>query len=157
MPALKQPKKPYGPHAQTEERTEAIAATIRDGSFKHGVTLRAFREKWDLSEHRVAELSTLAQKKIAAELAADHDRIRAKGFAMLERIADEAEHSADAKGNTAGHLAVAIRAVDTWLTKSGAAAPAASTVKVESDLSGLSDEQLEAIRVILAAGKAGEK
>lgn len=132
-----------GPDALSQARAEEIAVTLRDGTFRNGVTLRAFAAKWNLTEHRVYELSGLASKKVRAEVT-DPDRVAAKGFAMLESIADEARHGADAKGNTAGHLAVAVKAVDTWLTKSGIAAPTKSAVHVTGDLSQLTDEQLEA-------------
>lgn len=148
MPALKPPQTPGskpGPRELTEARVEEIAATFRDGSFRHGVTLKSFRVKWELSEHRVAELSTLAQKKIAAEQAEDHARIRAKAFAALERIAARAEAGCDPKtGNDAGHLAVAIKAVDTLLVRSGAAVVQTQKVQLSGDLSALTEEQLDA-------------
>lgn len=87
--------------------------------------------------------SAIASKKVRAEVT-DPDRVAAKGFAALESIADEARHGADDKGNTAAHLAVAVRAYDTWLTKSGVAAPSKAQVTVSGDLSALTDEQLEA-------------
>lgn len=143
----------------TEARVEEIAATFRDGSFRHGVTLKAFREKWQVSEHRVAELSTLAQKKLGTELEADRERIRAKSFAALERIAARAESGSDPKtGNDAGHLAVAIKAVDTLLVRSGAAVVQTQKVHVTGDLSGLTDEQLAARKAeLLERLKGGEK
>ncbi len=91
---------------------------------------------------RVHEISSAASKRVRAEVT-DPDRVSAKGFAMLERIADEAMVDADEKGNNAGHRAIAIRAIDTWLTKSGVAAPTKQLVGVTGDLSLLSEEQLE--------------
>lgn len=144
-----------GAMAITESRIEAIAATLRDGSFRNGVTLPGFAKAWSLSAHRVAELSAEASKRVRAEVAGDHDRIAAKGFAMLERIADEAIVGCDDKGNNAGHLAVAIKAVDTWITKSGVAAPAKSLVAVGS-LDALTDEQLAAKKSELLARLSGK-
>lgn len=160
MAALKQPgksgEKP-GIRDVTEGRVEEIAATFRDGTFRHGVTLKAFRHKWELSEGRVAELSTLAQKKIAAEQAEDHARIRAKSFAVLERVIERAEAGCDPKtGNDAGHLAVAIKAVDTLLVRSGAAVVQTQKVHVTGDLSALTDEQLQERKRELMARMAAE-
>jgi hypothetical protein len=159
MPALKQPNKPPGLHEATETRVEEIAATLRDGSFRHGVTLKAFAAKWGIQYQRVGELSSLANRKIAAEQAEDHARIRAKSFAVLERVIERAEAGCDPKtGNDAGHLAVAIKAVDTLLVRSGAAAVTTSKVHVTGDLSGLTDEQLAARKAeLIARLKAGEE
>ena len=160
MPALKQPKRrgePPGLRDITEARVEEIAATIRDGTFRHGVTLPGFRAKWQLCEQRVGELSSLANRKIAAEQEEDHARIRAKSFAALERIAERAEAGCDPKtGNDAGHLAVAIKAVDTLLVRSGAAVTQTQKVHVTGDLSALTDEQLEARKRELVARLKGE-
>lgn len=85
----------------------------------------------------------MASKRVRAEVT-DPERVAAKGFAMLERIAEEAVVGCDPKtGNNAAHLAVAIKAVDTWITKSGVAAPTKAVVGVTGDLSALTDEQLE--------------
>ncbi len=130
--------------AQAEVHVEEIAATLRNGSFRNGVTLQAFAAKWQVSLHRVYELSAIASKRVRAEVT-DPERVAAKGFAMLESIADEARHACDPKtGNNAGHLAVAVKAVDTWLVRSGVAAPSKAQVSVSGDLSALTDEQLEA-------------
>lgn len=145
MPALKQPMgKPDGRHALTEARVEEIAATVRKGKFQHGVTLPAFAKKWDLCQQRVHELSSLAMKKIREEHAADGDRIRAKGFGMMERIADDSIAAVDEDPeNASTHRTVALKAVDTWLVRSGAAAPSKAVVGVV-DFAALTDEQLEA-------------
>lgn len=134
-----------GPTALTETRVEELAETLRNGTFRHGVTLKEFGAKWGLCIQRMGELSGLAAKKVRAEsMGADH--VAAKGFAMLERIASEAVAGCDPKtGNTAGHLAVAVRAVDTWLTKSGVAAPTQAKVSIESQIASLTDDQLAAL------------
>ncbi len=134
--------RPKGLPGNTETRIEEVASTIRDGSYRNGVTMVAFAAKWGVEIQRAHEISAIASKRVAAEVT-DPDRVRAKGFAYLESIADEARHGADAKGNNAGHLAVAVKAIDTWLTKSGVAAPTKAVVSVSGDLSALTDEQLE--------------
>ena len=150
-----------GLHEATESRIEEIAATLRDGTFRHGVTLKAFAAKWGVQYQRVGELSSLANRKIAAEQAEDHARIRAKSFAVLERVIGRAEAGCDPKtGNDAGHLAVAIKAVDTLLVRSGAAVVQTQKVHVTGDLSALTDEQLqERKRELMArmAAAEGEK
>ncbi len=129
--------------AQTELRIEEIAATLRGGSFRTGVTLREFAARWGVSMDTVHGLSAQASKRVKAEVT-DPDRVAAKGFAMLESIADEARHACDERGNNAGHLAIAVKAVDTWLVRSGVAAPTKAAVSVSGDLSALTDEQIEA-------------
>lgn len=139
---------PKGPppderQAKTEIRIEEIAATLRDGSYRNGSTLRDFAAKWGLTLDVVHTLSAQASKRVRAEVT-DPDRVAAKGFAMLESIADEARHGADDKGNNAGHLAIAVKATAEWMKLSGVAAPTMSKVSVSGDLSALTDEQLEA-------------
>ena len=159
MPAQKQPNKPGskpGLQEHTEERVEEIAAALRDGTFRHGVTLKAFAAKWGIGYQRVGELSSLANRKIAAEQAEDHACIRAKSFAALERIAERAEHGCDPKtGNDAGHLAVAIKAVDTWLVRSGAAIVQTQKLQV-TGLEQLTDEQLAERKREMLARLKGE-
>lgn len=129
--------------ALTESRVEEIAATLRDCSFRNGVTLPAFAAKWGLGMDRMHELSAIASRRVRAEVT-DPDRVASKGFAMLEKIADDAiAHAEVDEENAAGHRAVAIKAVDTWITKSGVAAPTKAVVGVTGDLSALTDEQLE--------------
>jgi hypothetical protein len=129
-----------GPQPATEARAEEIAETIRDGSFRHGVTLKAFAEKWGLAYQRVAELSGLAAKKVRAELT-DPETATARGFARLEKIAEEAMLDADEKGNNAQHRKVAIAATETFFKLSGLTAPTKVNV---TGLESLTDEQLEA-------------
>ena len=105
------------------------------------MTLQAFAAKWGISLHRVHELSAIASKKVRDELT-DPERATAKGFARLEKIADEAMAEADKDGNNAGHRKVAIAATETFFKLSGLGA--ATKVNVTGDLSALSDEQLEA-------------
>lgn len=133
----------------TDARVEEMAQTLRDGSFRPGVTIRAFAAKWGMSEDRAQDISALASKKVRGEYT-EPDRVAAKGFAYLERIADEAVVGCDDKGNNAKHLAVAIKAVDTWLVRSGVAAPTKTLVGV-ADLTQLTDEQLEAKKRELVA------
>jgi len=132
--------RPQGPDESSELRAEEIAATLRDGTYRHGATLKGFQAKWGLSEQRVHELSAMASKKVRAELT-DPDRARAKGFARLEKIAEEAMLDADEKGNNAGHRKVAIAATEAFFKLSGLTAP--TTVNV-TGLESLTDEQLEA-------------
>jgi hypothetical protein len=142
-------------HQATADRVEAIAQTMRDGTFRHGVTLPAFRAKWGLCQQRVGELSTLAAKKVRAEH--DPDIVAAKGFSALERIADNAMADDDIESRK-----LALKAYDTWLVRSGAAAPTKATVAVTGDLSQLTDEQLEArksevlARLAVAAASAAK-
>ncbi len=135
--------KPKGPHESTERRIEEIAVTLRDGTYRHGVTLPGFAKKWGFTAHRVAEISTLAAKKVRAELT-DPDGAAAKGFSRLEKIAEEAMLDADKDGNNAGHRKVAIQATAEFFKLTGLAAPTTSMVAVTGDLSALTDEQLEA-------------
>ncbi len=160
MPAKAVPKKnastkPNGLHALTESRVEEIAATVRDGSFRHGVTLAGFEAKWKLCTQRIHELSSLAMKKVRAEVT-DPEHVAATGFAAIKRIADEAMLDADKDGNNAGHRALALRAYDTWLTKSGVAAPSKAAVHVTGDYSQLTDEQLEARKLEVIARLVGK-
>ncbi len=130
-------------HGIAEARIEEIAATLRDCSFRNGVTLQGFAAKWGLAIHRVHELSAQASRKVRAELT-DPDRATARGFSRLEKIADEAMDEADKDGNNASHRKVAIAATEAFFKLSGLAAPTKAAVSVSGDLSGLSDEQLEA-------------
>lgn len=143
----------------TELRVEEIAQTLRDGTYRHGVTLKAFAAKWGFTAHRVAELSGMAGRKVRAEVT-DPEHLAAKGYSRLERIADEAMVDADKDGNNAGHRRLAMQATAELLKLSGVAAPQASKVTVSSDLSALTDEQLEErARALLArlAGAAAPK
>lgn len=135
----------------TEIRVEAIAATLRNCTFKNGVTLQAFAADWGIELQRVHELSAIASKRVRAEVT-DPDRVAAKGFAMLEKIADEAMTSCDAKtGDTAAHRALAVKATAEWIKLSGVAAPTKQQVAVTGDLTALTDEQLEARAAALVA------
>lgn len=136
--------RPSGPDAASELRIEEIAQTLRDGTFRNGTTLQAFADRWGVTLHRVHELSGAASKKVRAEIT-DPDRVAAKGYAYLERIAD------DAMDGDAMDRKLALAAVDTWLTKSGVAAPAKSAVHVTGDLTTLTDEQLDARKKDLIA------
>ena len=147
---------PGEPQALTEVRVEEIAAKLRNGSFRNGVTLKEFAAKWSLSLDSVHGISAVASKRVRAEVT-DPDYVAAKGFAYLEAIADEARHGADAKGNTAGHLAIAVKAVDTWLTKSGVAAPTKAVVSVSSELATLTDEQVEKLEAETLARMAARQ
>ena len=147
------------PQVQREMRVEKIAATLRDCTFRNGVTLQAFAAEWGESMDVVHAISAIASKRVRAEVT-DPDRVASKGFAMLERIADEAMIDADEKGNNAAHRGIAIRAVDTWMKNSGVVAPTKSvTGVVIGDLSALTDEQLDARAAELVAklAKAGAK
>lgn len=114
---------------------------MRDGSFRHGVTLRELGAKWGLGEVRMHELSALASKKVRAEIV-DPDLLAAKGFSRLEKIADDAMSEYDKDGNNTGHRKLALAATAELLKLSGVA-----TVKTKVEVTGfeqLSDEQLEA-------------
>ena len=138
-------------------RVEQVAKTLRDCSFRNGETLQNFAKEWGVSIHRVHEISALASKRVRAEVT-DPDRVAAKGFAMLEKIAEDAMIDADEKGNNAAHRAIAIRAVDTWMKNSGVIAPTkAVTGVVIGDLSALTDEQLEARAAELVAKLAAKR
>ncbi len=132
-----------GPTDATEVRVEEIAQTLRDGSYRHGVTLKAFAAKWGFTDHRVHELSGLAAKKVRAEVT-DPDRVAAVGFARIAQIAEDAMVDADKDGNNAAHRKLALAATAEHLKLSGIAAPTKTQVAVSGDLSTLSDEQLEA-------------
>lgn len=137
-------------------RVEEIAQTLRACTFRNGVTLKDFAAKWGLSIQRVHELSGLASKKVRAEVT-DPDRVAAKGFAGMEKIADDSMAAAeDDVENAATHRATALRAFDTWLTKSGVAAPTQSKVTV-TGLESLTDEQLEARKRELLARLAADE
>lgn len=144
-----------GLDAITQLRVEEIAVTLREGTFRHGVTLKGFQAKWGLCYQRVGELSSYAAKKVRAEVT-DTDQVAAVGFAAIKRIADEAMTGTDEKGNDCGHRKLALAAYDTWITKSGAAAPTKAVVGVTSDLALLSDEQLEARKAEVLARLAGK-
>ncbi len=127
----------------TELRVEEIAATLRDGSFRHGVTLAAFAAKWGVEVQRVHEISGLAAKKVRAEVT-DPDLVASKGFSRLEQIAVDAMRDADQHGNNAQHRKLALAATAEHMKLSGVAAPTKALVSVSGDLSALTDEQLEA-------------
>ena len=140
--------------AVTETRIEQIAVTLRNGTFRNGVTLQAFSAQWPLRMDRVHELSAMAARRVRLEVT-DPDRVAAKGFAAMEKIADDAMAHADVdEENAAAHRSVALKAYDTWLTKSGVAAPTKVTTTTR-DLSGLTDEQLDALEAH-ARAKAGK-
>ena len=141
----------------TEVRVEKIAATLRDGSFRNGVTLQAFAAEWGLSLNMVHQLSAQASKRVRAEVT-DPEYVAAKGFARLVQIADEAMLDADEKGNNASHRKLAMAATAEWIKLSGVAAPTKQQVAVSGDLSALTDEQLEQRAAALVAKlKAGAK
>ncbi len=132
-----------GLETSTEVRVEEIAATLRNCTFRHGVTLKEFQAKWKLCEQRVHELSSLAAKKVRAEMT-DPDAVASKGFAMIAKIAEDAMIDCDpVTGNNAAHRKLALAATAEHMKLSGVAAPTKSLVAVAGDLSALSDEQLE--------------
>ncbi len=101
------------------------------------------------------ELSGLAAKKVRAEVT-DPEGVAARGFARIQKIADDAMLDADEKGNNAAHRKLALAATAEHLKLSGVAAPTKTQVAVSGDLSALTDEQLEALRekhLALAGGK----
>jgi hypothetical protein len=80
--------------ASTEARVEHIADLMRSLEFRTGETTRELAAKWRITVQRVWELSSIASKRVRAELT-DPDRIVVKVAAALEKVIDDALRETD--------------------------------------------------------------
>lgn len=80
--------------AATEARIEHIAELMRTLEFRTGETTRGLAAKWRIGVQRVWELSSIASKRVRAELT-DPDRVIVKVATSLEKVMDDALRETD--------------------------------------------------------------
>lgn len=150
--ALKKPRRPNPTPEQLafrkklhETRVEYVADMMRELTYRTGVTNKALAKEWDLPTGYVAQITTEASRRVRSELT-DHDRVLSKVSVSLDRVIDDAISSGDRHA--------IIKACQVWAQVTGAGA--ATKVQVQSDLTSMSPEQLQARKAEIIARLTGK-
>ncbi len=150
-PAPKRPRRPHPTPEQSSERkrlhearVEYVADMMRELTYRTGVTNKALAREWDLPTGYVAQITTEASRRVRSELT-DHDRVLSKVSVSLDRVIDDAISSGDRHA--------IIKACQVWAQVTGAGA--ATKVQVQSDLTSMSPEQLQARKAEIIARLTG--
>jgi hypothetical protein len=128
-----------------ETRVEFVADMMRDLTYRTGVTNKALAREWDLPTGYVAQITTEASRRVRGELT-DHDRVLSKVSVSLDRVIDDAISSGDRHA--------IIKACQVWAQVTGAGA--ATKVQVQTDLTSMTPEQLQARKAEIIARLTGK-
>lgn len=124
---------------------EFVAEMMRELTYRTGVTNKDLAREWDLPSSYVAQITTEASRRVRGELT-DHDRVLSKVSVSLDRVIDDALSSGDRHA--------IIKACQVWAQVTGAGA--ATKVQVQSDLTAMTPEQLQARKVEIIARLTGK-
>lgn len=123
-----------------------MAEMMRDLTYRTGVTNRSLATAWDLPTGYIAQITTEASRRVRSELT-DHDRVLSKVSVSLDRVIDDAISSGDRHA--------IIKACQVWAQVTGAGA--ATKVQLQSDLTAMTPEQLQARKVEIIARLTGKQ
>lgn len=128
-----------------ETRVEYVADMMRELTFRSGVTAKALCREWGLPRNYVAALTTEASRRVRAEVVHD-DTVISTISLSLERVLHEALNSGDRHA--------VVKACQVWAQVTGAGA--AAKVTVQTELTSLTPEQLQARKAEIIARLTGK-
>lgn len=126
-------------------RVDYVADLMRELKYRSGVTNKDLAAVWDVPTGYVAQVTTEASRRVRSEVV-NEDHVVSTISMNLERLIASAVESGDRHA--------IIKACQVWAQVTGAGA--ATKVQVQSDLTSMSPEQLQARKAEIIARLTGK-